>query len=222
MGQAGIRLAKLDEVGLPGQTKAIRAILTEAERLVLDTEIDQPLRLDAIEALGRGSELHGKSAAIFQKLLAPSEASAVRHGAIRAVGNMTAAGAAKLLLAAWPGLVANERASALDVLLSRGTWQEALLQGMESGQVSINGFSLVHRDRLLKSANNAVAKRARGVFTNEAEGDRAGALAKIAPALKLGGDADKGRLVFDMHCAVCHAPDKQLGPDLRSITDRSP
>tara|TARA_B100000676_G_scaffold207008_1_gene203175 strand:- start:21 stop:713 length:693 start_codon:yes stop_codon:yes gene_type:complete len=135
---------------------------------------------------------------------------------------MTAAGAAKLLLAAWPGLVANERASALDVLLSRGTWQEALLQGMESGQVSINGFSLVHRDRLLKSANKAVAKRARGVFANEAEGDRAGALAKFAPALKLGGDAEKGRLVYDMHCAVCHAPDKQLGPDLRSITDRSP
>ena len=116
---------------------------------------------------------------------------------------------------------ADERASALDVLLSRGTWQEALLQGMESGQVSINGFSLVHRDRLLKSANKAVAKRARGVFANEAEGDRAGALAKFAPALKLGGDVEKGRLVYDMHCAACHAPDKQLGPDLRSITDRS-
>ena len=222
LGQAGIRLAKLDEAGLPGQTKALLEILTEAERLVLDTETDQPLRLDAIEALGHGSELHGNTAAVFQKLLAPSETSAVRHGTIRAVGNMTAAGAAKLLLAAWPGLVADERASALDVLLSRGTWQEALLQVMESGQVSINGFSLVHRDRLLKSANKAVAKRARGVFANEAEGDRAGALAKFAPALKLGGDAEKGRLVYDMHCAVCHAADKQLGPDLRSITDRSP
>ena len=82
--------------------------------------------------------------------------------------------------------------------------------------------SLAHRDRLLKRANKAVAKRARGVFAIEAEGDRAGALSKFAPALKLGGDAEKGRLVYDMHCAVCHAPDKQLGPDLRSITDRSP
>ena len=222
LGQAGIRLAKLSEAGLPGQTKALRDILTEAERLALNADTNQPLRLDAIEALGRGSELHANTAAVFQKLLAPSEASAVRRGTIRAVGNMTDAGAAKLLLAAWPGLVADERARALDVLLSRGTWQEALLRGLETGQVSINGFSLVHRDRLLKSANKAVAKRAKGVFAGSAEGDRAGALARFAPALKLSGNAEKGRLVYDMHCAVCHAPDKQLGPDLRSITDRSP
>ena len=32
LGQAGIRLANLDEAGLPGQTKALREILTEAER----------------------------------------------------------------------------------------------------------------------------------------------------------------------------------------------
>ena len=134
---------------------------------------------------------------------------------------MTADGAAKLLLAVWPGLVADERASALDVLLSRGTWQEALLRWLETGQVSINGFSLVHRDRLLKSANKAVAKRAKGVIAGAAEGDRAGAMARFAPALKLSGNAEKGRLMYDMHCAVCHVHEKQLGPDLRSITDRS-
>ena len=80
---------------------------------------------------------------------------------------------------------------------------------------------MVHRDRLLQSANKAASKRVSAIFFDTVEGKRAEVLAKFAPALKLAGTAEKGRLVYDTHCAVCHASDKQLGPDLRSITDRS-
>ena len=219
--QAGIRLAKLKEAGFPGRSESLRATLQDAGRLAQDAGAELPLRLTAIEALSRGSELHENTLSIFQKLIAPSQSSFVRQGAIQSAGNMADVSTAKLLLTAWPSLIATDRAKALDVLLSHSAWEEKLLRAMETGQISINGFSMVHRDRLLKSANKAAAKRASAIFSDTVTGKRTEVLAKFAPALKLAGTAEKGRLVYDTHCAVCHAPDKQLGPDLRSITDRS-
>ena len=107
------------------------------------------------------------------------------------------------------------------MLLSRSAWQGELLGALDTRRISANGFSAVHRDRLLKSRNKSTAERARRIFDTVVSSDRAEALAEFLPALKLKGDAEEGRLVYTMLCAECHAPDKQLGPDLRSITDRS-
>ena len=221
LAQAGVRLAGLEEAGFPGQTARLKTILKEAERVSLNPGASLRLRTAAIEALSRGSELHDGVVLTLAKLIQPTENPGVRYDAITAVGNMSQLDSARMLLGTWPSLQADERVKALDVLLSRSAWQVELLEALESSRISVNGFSAVHRDRLLKSRNKPTADRAKGIFNAVVSPDRAEALAHFLPALKLNGDAKEGRLVYTMLCADCHAPDKQLGPDLRSITDRS-
>ena len=221
LGQGGVGLASLEEGGFPEQTAKLKNILKEAERVSLDSGASLRLRTAAIGALSRGSALHDGVLTTLAKLIQPTENPAVRYDAIKAVGNMSQLDSARMLLGAWPSLQADERAKALDVLLSRSAWQGELLGALETRRISANGFSAVHRDRLLKSRNKPTAERAKRIFDTVVSSDRAEAFAKFLPALKLKGDAEEGRLVYKMLCAECHAPEKQLGPDLRSITDRS-
>ena len=221
LGQGGVGLASLEEGGFPEQTAKLKNILKEAERVSLDSGASLRLRTAAIGALSRGSALHDGVLTTLAKLIQPTENSAVRYDAIKAVGNMSQLDSARMLLGAWPSLQADERAKALDMLLSRSGWQGELLSALEARRISVNGFSAVHRDRLLKSRNKPTAERAKRIFDTVVSSDRAEALAKFLPALKLKGNAEPGRLVYTMLCAECHAPEKQLGPDLRSITDRS-
>ncbi|MEE2942740.1 MAG: PVC-type heme-binding CxxCH protein [Verrucomicrobiota bacterium] len=221
LGQAGVGLDNLEEGGFPEQTAKLKNILKEAEAVSLDSGASLRFRAAAIAALSYGSALHDGVLPTLTKLIQPTENPAMRYNAIKAVGNMSQLDSARMLLGTWPSLQADERARALDVLLSRSTWQGELLGALETSRISANGFSAVHRDRLLKSRNKSTAERAKLIFDTVVTPDRAEALAKSLPALKLKGDSERGRLVYEMLCAECHAPDKQLGPDLRSITDRS-
>ena len=221
LAKAGVHLAGLEEAGFPGQTAKLKSVLMEAERVSLDSGASLRIRSAAIEALSRGGELHDSVMLTLGKLIQPIENPDLRYNAITAVGNMTQIDSARMLLGTWPGLLAAERVKALDVLLSRTAWQVELLEALESKRISANGFSAVYRDRLLKSRNKSTADRAKRIFNALVSSDRAETLVNYLPVLKLKGNAKEGRLVFTMLCAECHAPDKQLGPDLRSITDRS-
>ena len=221
LGKGGVSLAKLDEAGFPGQTSRLKTILKDARQVALDMDASLSLRIAAIEVLSRGEGVHGGVLSALTRLIQPTENPDVRYEAITAVGNMSKIDSAKMLLGAWPSLQSNERGKTLDVLLSRSAWQGELIGALEAGQISANGFSATHRDRLLKSRNKPTAKRAKRIFDTVVSSDRVEALAKFMPALKLKGNAEAGHLVYTRLCAECHAPDKQLGPDLRSITDRS-
>ncbi len=221
LGQAGVNLSRLDEAGFPRQTGKLKAILKNARQVALDMDEILPLRIQAIEVLSRGGVLHNGVVSALAVLIQPVENPAVRYDAIAAVGNIPKLKSAKMLLGAWPSLNPNERGKALDVLLSRPAWQGELIDALESKRISSNGFSPVHRDRLLKSGSKPIAKRAKRIFDNVVSPDRAEAVAKFLPALNLKGNSEAGLLFYTKLCAECHAPDKQLGPDLRSITDRS-
>ena len=221
LGQAGVNLSKLEEYGFPRQTSRLKSILKNAQQVALDKDENLPLRIQAIEVLSRGGALHDEVVPVLAVLIQPTENPVVRYDAIVAAGNIPKLESAKMLLGAWPSLKPNDRGKTLDVLLSRLAWHGELLDALESKRISSNGFSPVHRDRLLKSGNKPIARRAKRIFDSVISPDRAEVLAKFLPALKLDGNSEAGLSLYTMLCAECHAPDKQLGPDLRSITDRS-
>ena len=221
LGQSGVNLSRLDEVGLTKQTDRLKAILKNARQVAIDKDASLPLRTQAIEVLGRGGALHDGVVSVLAELIQPKENQALRFVAIAAAGNIPKLESAKMLLSAWPSLQPKERSKALDMLIGRPAWQDELLDALESKRISSNGFSPVHRDRLLKSGKKIIEERAKRIFDTVVSPDRAEAYAKYLPALKLKGDSEEGLALYTMLCAECHAPDKQLGPDLRSITDRS-
>ena len=221
MRKAGIELDKMEENGFPGQELKLKKILMDAEDLALNTKTEMQLRLESIETISYGNLLHSKATSVLKDLIKPNNNSILRYKAIESVANMSELEPAKMLLTAWPSLIAEERKKTLDVLFSRSSWQEELLLAMETGVIPLNGFSALHRDRLLNNQNKSIAQRAKLIFNNTDSQDRNEVLSKFSPALKLNGKSDDGKLTYESLCSQCHAPDKQLGPDLRSITDRS-
>ena len=222
MRKAGIDLDKMEKNGFFGQEMKLKKVLRNAENLALNSKANIQLRLEAIETISLGSLLHSNSTSVLKELIKPNNQSILRYKAIDSVANMSSKhDPAKMLLAAWPSLIREGRKKTLDVLLSRPSWQEELLQAMETNAISLSGFPLLHRDRLLNSNNKSVVRRAKLIFDNSYAKNRNEVYLKFLPALKLSGKVDDGKAIFESLCSQCHAPDKQLGPDLRSITDRS-
>ncbi|MEE2615588.1 MAG: PVC-type heme-binding CxxCH protein [Verrucomicrobiota bacterium] len=221
MRKAGIDLDKMEDNGFPGQEIKLKKILRNAEHLALNSKTEMQLRLEAIETISHGSLLHSNTTSVLKELIKPNNNSILRYKAIESVANMSKLEPAKMLLATWPSLLAEGRKKTLDVLLSRSSWQEELLQAMETNIIPLSGFPALHRDRLLNSTNKSIVKRAKLIFDNTYSIDRNEVISKFLPALKLSGKTDDGKVTYESLCSQCHAPDKQLGPDLRSITDRS-
>jgi putative heme-binding domain-containing protein len=76
------------------------------------------------------------------------------------------------------------------------------------------------RARLIKHPKKSIANLAGKVFAGSTSATRAAVVEKFKPALKLTGDATRGKNVFKSVCISCHKLDGmglELGPDLRSV-----
>ena len=221
MRKAGIDLNEIKENGFYEKEIKLKKILRDAEHLALNSKTEIHLRLEAIETLSHGSILFTNTTSVLKELIKPYNNSIIRYKAIESVGNMSKLEPAKMLLASWPSLLEEGRKIALDVLLGRSSWQEELLKAMEMNVIALSGFPPLHRDRLLNSASESIAKRAKLIFSKNFFMNRNEVFLKFSTSLKLKGKADEGKAIYESLCSQCHAEETQLGPDLRSITDRS-
>jgi putative heme-binding domain-containing protein len=160
----------------------------------------------------------------LSELLAPATASAIQQRAVRILIADRDAEAVELLLNAWPSFLPATRADLVDGLMGDPVALQTLLERMGEGEIGLQDVDAVRRDRLLHHQRAEVAARARTLFAQSVGTDRAAVLERYGPALQLEGDAARGTKLFTKHCATCHAPEQgvAIGPDLRSLTDRSP
>jgi putative heme-binding domain-containing protein len=123
-----------------------------------------------------------------------------------------------LVLTKARGLAPLAQAEAVVTLFSREPWTLDLLRAVKSGNADPVPIDPARRSLLLGHKNREIAALAREIF---GEGPASGqaALVTFAPALKLSGDAARGRQVFDKLCITCHRLDDRgsaVGPDLSS------
>jgi putative heme-binding domain-containing protein len=131
--------------------------------------------------------------------------------------------ACELVLDAWPELAVEVRSAAIEQLLAESAGSGALLQRLSDGRIGATDLDLTQRDRLLHHSDQQLSALARSIFVTSASADRGAVVASYAPVTQLTGHAERGRLLFERHCANCHAPTNgsALGPNLKSLTDRS-
>ena len=107
------------------------------------------------------------------------------------------------------------RGQIIETLLSNDAWTLALLNRPEA-----KACDAATRARLMKHPKKNIAQMAEKVFADSTSATRAAVVEKFKPALKLTGDAVKGKVVFSQVCISCHKLDGmglELGPDLRSV-----
>jgi putative membrane-bound dehydrogenase-like protein len=134
---------------------------------------------------------------------------------LRLVGRLQPQNGPEFLLAGWNERTPAVRMQILETLLSNDGWTLALLKRPEA-----KGCDAATRARLIKHPKKQIAQQAATVFADASSSTRAAVVEKFKPALKLKGDAAKGKTTFAQVCISCHKLDGvgiELGPDLRSV-----
>ena len=131
--------------------------------------------------------------------------------------------AARTLLKHWPSFLPDRRQHVSEALVNRVDWSLELLDAIKSGEVRTQELSLAHQQKLLRSRDKSVADRAATVIGTRHNREALQVVSHYTEEVMLG-NASQGRSVFDSNCKVCHTLDRNempVGPDLRSLTNRS-
>ncbi|MBL9132776.1 MAG: c-type cytochrome, partial [Verrucomicrobiaceae bacterium] len=134
---------------------------------------------------------------------------------LRLVSKLQPQGGEQFLLEGWDQRTPALRVQILETLLSNDAWTLALLKRPEA-----KSADAAMRARLMKHPKKNIASLAEKVFADSTSATRAAVVEKFKPALKLQGDATRGKTVFASVCISCHKLDGvglELGPDLRSV-----
>jgi putative membrane-bound dehydrogenase-like protein len=185
--------------------RKLRGRFDAAAMTVKDGKAKPADRIAAAGLLGLGPFEVAVSA--LPDALVPSAPGDLQLAAVRALAAHSDAKVASLFLEKWSSSGPAIRREVMEALLSRPEWVMVLLDAIEKKHISANELDPA-RVRLLKThPTPAVRAKAVGVLTGTVNADRVKVATDYTPALDLKGDAQKGRLVFQKHCAACHRLD---------------
>jgi putative heme-binding domain-containing protein len=187
-------------------------------------EGDGPARVEAVRLLALApAEL---ALGVLPGLLDGRQPAPVQLAALRALGDRGEAEVGPILTASWRGLGPSSRREATEVLFARPDRLVALLDAMQSGAIPPGQLDPARRDQLLQSRDASIRERAEQLLASTGgSSTRAEVIASYQGALTLDGQSGRGQVVFRKACATCHKAEgfgAEVGPDLASVTNRTP
>ena len=214
-------LINADAAKLP---ERINTLFDAARKLAVNLDSLVSDRVAAVRILG-ASDDRSRELVFLSDLLVPQQPSEVQSATLTAFGRMNEPVAANKVLAAYRSLAPGLRAEACSVLLSRNAWRDELLTALESKQLAPTDLDATSRQRLLDHKSKVVRERAAKLLAVDLNTDRAKLVAEYLPTVRTGGDVQHGSQLFAKRCAQCHKLGNvghSVGPDLASLTDKSP
>jgi len=192
---------------------------------VADSSAPESRRAAAIALVGlSGSE---RSLEALPELLDARQPSGVQLAALRALAEQTGPAVADRIVGQWKAMSPASRREAAEVLFSRAEWIGALLSAVESKTLASSEIDPVRLKQLREHADASIRDRAAKLFgsATDASAERAATLKTYQAALEREGDREKGKVVYQQHCATCHQAEGlgvAVGPDLATVATRSP
>lgn len=209
-------------------TRALTAMEKWVERAAImanDPHESDVTRASAIELLGRFADRADADRMTLVGLLGPLHPPAARNAAIRRLATAGEPEGVDAMLEHWPEYTADTRELVFDQLFRRESELQRFLDHMETGALHAADLDLFRRDQLVRHPNPDVGKRAEALLATTIDHDRQSVIDRYHAGLPKDGDRDRGAALFKTNCAVCHVAQGEqstsLGPDLRSLTDRS-
>lgn len=194
------------------------ALKTAADATKLERE-----RIEAVQLLGYAPL--ATVSTTLDALLDPKQAPPVQLAAVRALSAHGEPEVAQTLLARWRTLGPSVRPDVIEALFRRGGRLPALLDAIQAKKFPVAELVPSQRNRLLKNADPAIRARAEKLLVAEVSADKQQLIDRYkSEVLKLAGDLERGCIVFQNNCAICHRPEQGQppGPNLATLEDRSP
>ncbi|MGE5191976.1 MAG: PVC-type heme-binding CxxCH protein, partial [Deltaproteobacteria bacterium] len=219
---------KINPAKVPDTDKilvAVDRLYTAARQLSANPGAAVEVRIAALRLLGRGRDQEKSDLDTLASFLAPQTPPELQQAAVQALGRLRNDRIPGLLLEAWRGYGPARRSQVLDLLASRDEWAAELTAAVAAGKLPPTDFDAVRRQRLLEHRSPDVRQKAARAFAVAVNADRQKVVDQYQSALTLSGDATRGAQLFAKTCAQCHmlaGMGYDVGPDLASLTDKSP
>jgi putative heme-binding domain-containing protein len=171
--------------------------------------------------------LQPENAQIAEQLVdcaTPQTTSQVSAALIKALADSRVRGLGPLVIGRLNAFTPSTREAAFELLLSRPSTTEALLDALEGGMIHVSELSLAQRRRLTEYPDRPVRIRANALLDKGEQTvnpDRHQVLVDYADLAHTTGSADTGKAVFTKQCANCHTfrgEGAAVGPDLTGMS----
>jgi putative membrane-bound dehydrogenase-like protein len=202
----------------------LETLYQSARTVAGNTEVSEDDRLAAIRLLGRSTSHVAENRERLRSLLGPRVPARLQEAAVAALTRSSDPEIPKLLLAGWKSQSPALRTTILDAIVSRSAWANVLLAALERGEIAPAEVDPAHRRRLLGLRDAALRQRAETILSAATSGRRE-VIDRYRSALDAAGEATAGAAVFKKVCASCHrlkGEGTEVGPDLATLTDKSP
>ncbi|MEM7387031.1 MAG: hypothetical protein AAF514_19005, partial [Verrucomicrobiota bacterium] len=226
---ADLRLA--DSPALQPVLGQLPQLYARAREAVRNPTQDPAERTVACRLLGREDRALDRDARLLGNLLDPKNPDTLQKAAIENLGRIGTEETVHIIINAWPSLSPGLRAPALGSLMKGDQQTKVFLSSIDpeaeagAGGLHLTDVDASRRQRLLNHRNATIKALAGKLFAspsaeNESDNDES-----FQEALSLKGQAEKGVGHFKNRCSLCHRvgeTGKVVGPDLASLTDKSP
>ena len=206
---SGLQTRYSDPTARATATDKMPNLRSEATKLVIEsrsrcrddnTPIDQ--KLQAI-ALLRWVQLDD-DISMLANLMDQRLPQPIQEAAMRALMQYQSSEVSQKILNIWPSLSPRMRLSASDVILSRTSWIEAMLERAGQGGFALTDFDPSRLANLRNNKNAAIQQKIATIMKSSGNGNRQEVVDRYQTALTLAGDKSRGKQIFAKSCAACH------------------
>lgn len=202
----------------------VQALLTAARRSVLNSHAPHAQRIAAIGLMAREEASRAADIQTLGSLLGSKASSEVQAAAVSHLGTLKGKQVPDLLMSSWSQCAPSIRSEVLNVMTTRTDWLSRLLEEIESGNMALTDLDAAIRQLLISHSDKDIQDRSKKLMPT-ANVDRLRTVQKYQGALELKGNKERGKVVFQQVCVACHQLEgigSEIGPNLASLTDRSP
>lgn len=218
----------LRSIGISGLLENNSKLESDLVSMVHDKGLPGERRGDIVEFISLAQPQ--KQLAFFEELINPEEDAAVQLAALNALNRLDGIEMSHFVITNWEKLSPQIRSAAVQAHLSSADQVNLFLDAIEKGSVQKSSVDFYRRVRFMTYADDAIKRRARGIFSQKEEGE---INEEYQAALDIKGDKEAGKEVFKKSCAICHSirtrtgqVDGELGtaigPDLNTVYSWSP
>ena len=209
--------------GLPADAQqAAKAALARAQQVAVGHDVAQESRLQALRVLRYAPS--SSSPKSLRDLVQANQPMPIRIAVLPLLIDRDRAWFLDWLDEELLSLPPSLRHAAVEGLIARAEGADWLLDRLADGRIPTSLIELSQADRLKKSRDPEIRKRAGELFA-AAGADRQAVIQQYASAVRASGDPVKGRAVFLERCSTCHHINGEgvnVGPDISDSRTKTP
>lgn len=210
----------LTQIGFPKGEQG-KATIQQAEQIATNDKGSPEKRAEAIYLLS--AQNPAQKASLFKSLIASDVPPALQLASIQALSAIPDSTVSVFLLNHWPTLTPDIRDAALNTFMVEPFQVprlQILLQAIRNGKINRSALGWSRTVILMRDIPDTLKEQARKLLA-ENNNDRKSVIRQYETALKLKGDPEKGKAVYEANCLICHKihgkSGVDFGPDLGTV-----